>query len=68
LAMMSGGSASLLWFYILRHHTLSLAYPLLSISYIFGLLASILILHEPVPPVRWLGVLLIMSGVALLTR
>ena len=65
---LSMASASLLWFYILRHHNLSIAYPLISISYIFGLLASVLILHEPVPPIRWLGVLLIMAGVTLLTR
>ena len=61
-------AASLVWFHILRHYPLSLAYPLISISYVFGLLASILIFHEAVPLTRWIGVLLIMAGVALLTR
>ena len=61
-------AASLIWFHILRHYPLSLAYPLISISYVFGLFASILIFHEAVPLTRWLGVLFIMVGVALLTR
>ena len=60
--------ASIIWFYILKHHDLSLAYPLISISYIFGTLAAVFIFHETVPLTRWIGVLLIMTGVAFLTR
>lgn len=59
--------ASLVWFYILKHNDFSLAYPLISISYIFGTLAAIFIFHETVSVTRWLGVFLIMGGVALLT-
>ena len=61
-------TASILWFYILKHNDLSLAYPLISISYIFGTLAAVFIFHETVPLTRWLGVLLIMVGVAFLTK
>ncbi|MDR2679692.1 MAG: EamA family transporter [Tannerella sp.] len=61
-------AASVIWFYILKHNDLSLAYPLISISYIFGTLAAIFIFHETVPPTRWIGVLLIMAGVAFLTK
>ncbi|MDR1103549.1 MAG: EamA family transporter [Tannerella sp.] len=60
--------ASLLWFYILKHYEFSVAYPMISISYIFGLLAAIFIFHEPVPLTRWIGVLLIMGGVLLVTK
>ena len=60
--------ASLIWFYILKHYALSLAYPMISISYVFGMLASIFFFHETVPLMRWIGVLLIMSGVALVAR
>jgi len=60
--------ASLLWFYILKYNDLSLAYPLISFSYIFGTLAAIFIFHEVVPVTRWIGVLLIMVGVAFLTK
>jgi undecaprenyl phosphate-alpha-L-ara4N flippase subunit ArnE len=61
-------AASLIWFHILKHYEFSVAYPMISISYIFGMLASIFIFHETVPPTRWLGVLLIMSGVLLVTK
>ncbi|MDD4589310.1 MAG: EamA family transporter [Parabacteroides sp.] len=60
--------ASLIWFYILKHFEFSVAYPLISISYIFGMLASIYIFHEIVPVTRWIGVFLIMSGVFFITR
>ena len=60
--------ASFIWFYILKHYELSLAYPLISISYIFGTLAAIFFFYETVPFTRWIGVLLIMGGVVLLTR
>jgi len=61
-------AAVALWFYILKNNELSLAYPLISISYIFGMLASIFILHETVPLTRWIGVLFIMVGVVFLTK
>jgi len=61
-------AATVLWFYILKNNDLSLAYPLISISYIFGTLAAVFIFHEAVPFTRWIGVLIIMIGVLFLTR
>ena len=61
-------AATILWFYILKNNELSLVYPLISISYIFGTLAAVFIFHETVPLVRWIGVLLIMVGVAFLAK
>ena len=60
--------ASLIWFYIIKHYELSLAYPLTSISYIFGTLAALFIFGESVPVTRWIGVVLIMAGVAFLSK
>jgi len=60
--------AIVLWFYILKNNELSLAYPLISISYVFGMLASIFILHESVPLARWIGVFFIMIGVVFLAK
>lgn len=57
-----------IWFYIIRHFELSVAYPLISISYVFGMLASIFIFHETVPLSRWIGVGLIMCGVYLIAK
>ena len=61
-------AATMLWFYILKHNDLSLVYPLISISYIFGTLAAVFIFHETVPLSRWIGVILIMVGVAFLAK
>jgi undecaprenyl phosphate-alpha-L-ara4N flippase subunit ArnE len=61
-------TASLFWFYIVKHFPLSIAYPLISISYVFGMLASILVFKETVPLSRWIGVGFIMVGVVFLTK
>lgn len=56
------GLATILWFYIIKHFPFSMAYPMISISYVFGMLVAIYIFHEQVPPIRWLGVFFIMIG------
>ena len=61
-------AATIIWMYILRHFELSVAYPLISISYVFGMLASIFIFHEVVPLTRWIGVGFIMVGVIFLVK
>ncbi|MCR4995277.1 MAG: EamA family transporter [Bacteroidales bacterium] len=55
-------ASSVLWMYILKKYPFSMAYPLASMSYVFGMLAAIFIFHEDVPLTRWLGVVLIMGG------
>ena len=56
------GAGSILWFYILKHYPFSMAYPMVSLSYVFGMIAAIVFFHEPVSLAKWLGVLLIMAG------
>ena len=56
------GAGSLLWFYIIKHFPFSMAYPMVSLSYVFGMIAAMLVFHEEVSVTRWLGVLLIMAG------
>ena len=60
--------ATVLWLYIIKHFAFSMVYPMISISYIFGMLAAIYIFHETVPVIRWVGVLLIMGGVILIAK
>ncbi len=55
--------AMVTWMYVLKHYEFSLAYPLLSVSYIIGLLSAYFFLHEAVPVTRWIGVMIIMVGV-----
>lgn len=60
--------SSLFWIIALSKVDLSVAYPLLSCGYILVLLASWLFFNEPVTAIRWLGVLIIMAGVTLISR
>lgn len=62
------GGASLLWLYILKHYPFSVAYPLSSMAYIFGMIAASIFFHEQVSVSGWLGVLLIVLGSFLVTR
>jgi undecaprenyl phosphate-alpha-L-ara4N flippase subunit ArnE len=57
-----------LWVYILKHYPFSIAYPLGSISYIFGLIAAVSIFHEQVSATRWLGVCIIIVGIYFVTK
>lgn len=57
-----------LWVYILKHYPFSIAYPLGSISYIFGLIAAVIIFHEHVSAMRWLGVCIIIVGIYFVTK
>ena len=61
-------SGALFWLAVLSRWPLSLAYPLLSISYIIGIAASVVILKEKVNWVQLLGVLVIILGVYLVSR
>lgn len=60
--------ATALWMYILRTFPFSMAYPMISLSYVFGMFAAILIFNETVPLTRWAGVLLIVLGCILIAK
>ena len=62
------GVGSVLWMYILKNFPFSIAYPLVSISYVIGIFAAVIFFHEQVPLTRWLGVLLIMGGCCLIVK
>ena len=62
------GAGSILWMYIIKHFPLSAAYPLVSLSYIFGMIAAIVFFHEQVDISKWIGVLLIMAGCFIIAR
>nr|WP_311454778.1 EamA family transporter [uncultured Prevotella sp.] len=62
------GSSSILWMYIVKHYTLSVAYPMISLSYVFGLLAAIFFFHESVSVLKWCGVILIIVGCCMIAK
>ncbi len=59
-------SASLVWMWIIKHFPLSVAYPMVSMSYVLGMLAAVLIFRENVSLVKWVGVALIITGCCLI--
>lgn len=61
-------SGALFWLAVLSRWPLSMAYPLLSISYIIGIIASVVILREKVNSVQIIGVFVIILGVFLVSR
>jgi multidrug transporter EmrE-like cation transporter len=61
-------SGALFWLAVLSRWPLSLAYPLLSISYIIGIIASVVLLKEKVTLPQILGVFVIILGVFLVSR
>lgn len=61
-------AASILWMYIIRHYPFSMAYPLVSLSYVFGLVAAMIFFHEQVDLGKWLGVLMIMIGCYIIAK
>ncbi len=62
------GAGSLLWFYIIKNFPFSMAYPMVSLSYVFGMIAAMVFFNEPVNLTKWIGVLAIMSGCYLIAR
>lgn len=62
------GSSSILWMYIVKHYPLSVAYPMISLSYVFGMLAAMICFHEQVGAAKWLGVALIIAGCCIIAK
>jgi len=68
---LSGASiavATILWMYIIKNYPFGQAYPLISMSYVFGLIAAIAIFNETVPLTRWIGVAFIIIGVIFIAK
>ena len=62
------GAGSILWMYIIKNFPFSLAYPMISLSYIIGMFSAIIFFHEEVTYTKWIGVLLIMGGCCLIVK
>ena len=62
------GVSALLWMVIVSRLDLSRAYLLLASMYVLIPLASWLVLGESIPPLRWLGMVVVVLGVAIVAR
>jgi len=66
LAVICFVSSMLLWIFVLKKLELSIAYPMVSLGYIFVMLLSFFFLQEQLSWTKFLGTLLIVSGVIVL--
>lgn len=60
--------ATILWLYILRRFPFSQAYPLTSLSFVFGMIMSCLVFGETIPFFRWIGLILVVGGCFLIMK
>jgi len=56
------------WLMVLSKLDLSLAYPMLALTYILIPLMAHLLLGEQVPPLRWVGIGIIFAGVVVVAQ
>ncbi len=59
---------SVLWMYIIKNFPFSMAYPMVSLSYVMGMFAAMIFFHEHISIERWVGVFLILSGCVLIAK
>ena len=64
----SFGFATVLWLYILKKFPFSQAYPLTSLSFVFGMIAAWLVFGESIPFSRWIGLVLVVLGCFLIMK
>lgn len=60
--------SALAWLIVLSRAPLSFAYPFAGLTYVLITLVSRFVLHESVPGLRWVGILLIIAGVLVVAR
>jgi len=61
-------SSALVWLVVLSKEKLSFVYPLVAASYVITVFLSKVILKENVPPLRWLGLAVIVIGILLIAK
>jgi drug/metabolite transporter (DMT)-like permease len=59
------GISAVFWLVVLSKVPLSFAYPFVGLSYLVIVLVARLILHEHVPTLRWIGVAIVATGIAI---
>jgi drug/metabolite transporter (DMT)-like permease len=62
------GMSAVFWLIVLSRLELSLVYPMVSVAYILVAILSWIFFKENVTLIRWLGILVIVFGVFLISR
>lgn len=68
LGLVLFGISAAVWIVVLSRSSLSFAYPFAALTYVIILLFDRLFLKVDVPGLRWVGVLMIVSGIILISR
>lgn len=66
LSILFLGAGLILWLLVISKMELSVAYPIVSMSYILVMLSAKVFFHEIIPVRRWIGALLIVAGTIVL--
>jgi len=61
------GASFVLWAYVVKKMDFSQAYPLSSLSFIFGMFLAFFLFQESIPFTRWIGVVFIVVGCVLIS-
>lgn len=59
--------ATIIWLLVLSEVELSVAYPILSLGYVFGFIAGVVFFNESVSFIKILGLVLIVTGIVLIS-
>jgi multidrug transporter EmrE-like cation transporter len=62
------GVGALAWIAVLRRMDLGYAYPFLALNFVLVALVSWLVLGEPMPALRWLGIGFICMGIVVVAQ
>lgn len=62
------GAGTFFWLIFISRVPLSYSYPFISLGIVLGLLSAWGIFHESIPPMRWLGMLIVCVGVLFVAR
>lgn len=68
LGLVFYGLGALAWIAVLSRLDLSVAYPFLALNFVLVTLSGRFLLGETVPPLRWLGILVIIAGILLVAK
>lgn len=60
------GISAVFWLVVLSRVPLSVAYPVVGISYVVVVAISRFFLHEQVPALRWVGAAIVATGIAII--
>jgi multidrug transporter EmrE-like cation transporter len=66
LGLVLFGVSAAFWLVVLSRVPLSVAYPFVGMSYVLVVLLSRFVLHEHVPPSRWVGVVVVAAGIVII--